>query len=249
MEAIELLTGYADKLKRSEKLLKSLERKAKALAGKQAETDETRMYLEASITDHQRDTAALLSERQDLQLEYIGAVYEQDAAAQREIQSRRGEIDAELEQHQTDIRRLRTALAELPSYDTEAAQIAAEIDKLQFGDAFRFARQLEPVLINNQRTLESRREQARGKLPAYTEKVYREVRSSQDQDYARKLSEDVKYQETQARIQRQKQERSKLSKSEVRDQNTGYLLGWNIKNENNEVIRFEKVKKQPIASS
>jgi branched-subunit amino acid aminotransferase/4-amino-4-deoxychorismate lyase len=59
MNPVELIEGYLTKLKASEKELKRLEKSAKALATKQADTDAERIYLEAKVLDHQRDTAAL----------------------------------------------------------------------------------------------------------------------------------------------------------------------------------------------
>ena len=248
MEAINLLSGYADQLKAVEKSLKSLERKAKALAQKQADVDEQRIYLEAKITDHRRDAAALHSEHSDLQLRYMKAVYEQDVSAQRDVQARRQEIEASLQEHGRAVEELSTALDELPSFDEEAAEIAGQLDALQWGDGFRFSRELETVLTSNQRELETRQSEARKKLPAFSQELYREVRSSNDQDYARKQESEAKYQEDQARIQKQREERRKLTKSEVRDQDTGYLLGWNILGPDGVVIRFEKVRKVPINS-
>ena len=249
MEAVDLLTGYADRLKKSEKELKSLERKAKALATKQAEVDEQRLYLEAKIMDHHRDAASLQSEHKDLQLRYMQSVYEQDAAAQRDVQSRRQEIDHQLQGHAQALEELSTALEELEDFAEQSAEIAAQLDSLNFGNAFIFSRQLEPVLINNQRSLESRQEQAKGKLPSYTDEVYREVRSAQDDEYKQQLERVQAERARQQRVQAEKEERSKLTKSAVVDQDTGYLLGYNIMDQDNKVIRFEKVKRVPIASS
>lgn len=249
MQAVESLEGYSSKLKASEKELKRLERAAKKLAQQQADTDEERIYLEAKLEDHRRDAGALARQNGGLKVRYIQAVYEQDASAQRDVQNRRVEIDAELAEHEQAIQELSSSLETLPSFTEDAAAIAAQLDGIHFGDAFRFSKELETVLMSNQRALESRQSEARKTLPGFTQELYRKVRSEQDQDYARKLESDAKYQETQARIQRQREERRKLTKSEVRDQDSGYLLGWNILDENNKVIRFEKVKKVPIAST
>jgi hypothetical protein len=245
---IELLTGYAAKLKAADKDLKSLERKAKSLAEKQVATEEQRIYLEAKITDHRRDAAALHSEHSDLQLRYMKAVYEQDVSVQRDVQARRQEIEAALQEHGRAVEELGTALEQLPSYAEDAAATAAELDALQFGNALRFANELQTVLTSNQRALESRQSEARKKLPAFSQELYREVRSSNDQDYARKLESDRKYQEAQARILKAREERGKLTKAEVRDQESGYLLGYNIKDASGKVVRFEKVQRVPISS-
>jgi hypothetical protein len=184
MEAIGLLTGYVEKLKEVEKLLKSLERKSKALSQKQAETEAQRYTFEAHITDHQRDTAALLSERQDLQLAYMSAVYEQDVSVQRNVQARRQEIDTALEEHGQALDELGKSLGELASFEDESAIVAAEIDALVLGNASRFARELETVLINNQLALESRQADARSKLPDFDKSAYHDYRLEHDEIYA-----------------------------------------------------------------
>jgi hypothetical protein len=184
MQAVDLITGYAEKLKNREKQLKGLERKSKALSQKQAERDEQRYTLEAHITDHQRDTAALLSERQDLHLSYMTAVYEQDVSVQRNVQARRAEIDTALEEHEQALDELGKSLGELPSFGQDSAELAAEIDALALGNASKFARELDTVLINNQMALESRQADARAKLPDFDKSAYHAYRLTHDEVYA-----------------------------------------------------------------
>jgi hypothetical protein len=179
----------------------------------------------------------------------MSAVYEQNASTQREVQNRRVEVDGLLQEHEQAIQELSTALAALPSHAEDAAAVAAEIDKLQFGDAFRFARQLEPVLIQHQNTLKSRKSESREMLPAYTDKLYREVRSATDDDYRQQLEREQAERARQQRVQAEKAQRSKLTKSAVVDQETGHLLGYQIKDEQGNNVRFEKIKRVPIAST
>jgi hypothetical protein len=138
-------------------------------------------------------------------------------------------------------------LEELPNFDEEAAAVAAQLDALQFGNAFRFANELEIALMSNQRTLESRQSEARKQLPGFSQELYRQVRSSNDEDYARKVESEAKEQARLERVRQEKEERSKLTKSAVTDAD-GYLQGFNIKDESGKVIRFEKVKRVPISS-
>ncbi len=184
MQAVDLITGYAEKLKNREKQLKGLERKSKALSQKHAETEAQRYTLEAHITDHQRDTAALLSERQDLQLAYMTAVYEQDVSVQRNVQARRHELDTALEDHERALEELNELLGGLEDFAGQSAELAAELDALALGNASKFARELDTVLINNQMALESRQADARAKLPDFNRDTYHQYRLTHDAVYA-----------------------------------------------------------------
>jgi chromosome segregation ATPase len=184
MQAVDLITGYAEKLKNREKQLKSLEKRSKALSQNHAETEAERYTLEEQITDHQRDTAALLSEREDLHLSFMTAVYEQDALAQEKAQARRAEIDTALEDHEQALEELGKSLGELPSCSQESAELAAEIDALALGNASKFARELDTVLINNQMALEARQADARLKLPEFDRDTYHQYRLTHDAVYA-----------------------------------------------------------------
>jgi hypothetical protein len=220
MQPVELMEGYVDKLKAADRDLKRLEKASKKLAEEQAETDEQRIYLEAKLTDHQRDAAALLSERQDLQLRYMTAVYEQDISGQRDAQTRRQEIDALLQDHEQAIEKLDTALNELPSYEAESAQLAGEIDGLGFGDGWRFARQLETALVQNQNALKSRQSEARKRLPSFTEAQRRQVDTAYREKREREEGEQAR-----AEAQRQAEaEKAKLTNRVVRD-DEGIVIG------------------------
>jgi hypothetical protein len=70
-----------------------------------------------------------------------------------------------------------------------------------------------------------------------------------DEDYARRVESEDREKARRERVRQQQEERSKLSKSAVVDQESGYLLGYNIKDERGNLIRFEKVRKVPIAES
>lgn len=186
MEAINLLTGYAEKLKASEKLLKSLERKAKALAQKQADTDAQRHTLEGQITEHQREIVSLQDEHQDGQLSYMESVYLQDASAQREAQSRRQEIEAALRDHAAKLRELNELLEALPSFERESVELAAQLDALNWGDGWAFAMNLRDALVANESDLKSRQSEARSKLPEIDKDTYHEYRLEHDEGYRRK---------------------------------------------------------------
>jgi hypothetical protein len=237
MEAINLLTGYAEKLKASEKQLKSLERKAKALAQKQAETDEQRIYLEAKITDHRRDAASLHSENADLQLQYIKAVYEQDVSAQRDVQARRQEIEASLQEHGRAVEELNEALEKLPSFEQESAELAKEIEALSFGDGWRFARQVETALVQNQNALKSRQGEAKSKLPSFSEATRRQVDTAYREKREREEAEQAR-----AEAQREAEaEKAKLTNRVVRD-DEGIVIGVRSFDEEGNFVKYTEAK-------
>jgi hypothetical protein len=237
MEAINLLSGYANKLKAVEKQLKQLERKSETLSQKQAETDEQRIYLEAKVLDHQRDTAALLSERQDLQLRYMSAVYEQDVSAQRDVQARRQEIDHLLKQHTAAIEELRTSLDGLPTFTEEAATIAAQLDGLNFGNGFAFAMQLRDVLVRNETTLKSRQSEARKELPSFTEAQRRQVDTAYREQREREEARLAK-----AEAQRRDDEaKAKVTNKVVRD-DEGIVIGVRSFDEEGNFVKYTEAK-------
>lgn len=190
MQAVELMEGYVSKLKAADKDLKRLERASKKLSEKQVEADDERERLENSIAEHRRKVAALHGENQDLQLTYIQAVYQQNAHAQREAQTRRQEIDAELQRHAEAIEELSKSLDELPDFAKEAATVAAEIDALQFGNGFLFGNNLRDALVRDEAALKSRQSAARSNLPSFSEATRREVDPAYREEQERKQRTD-----------------------------------------------------------
>ena len=228
MQPVELMEGYVSKLKAVDKELRRLEKAAKNLATTQAETDETRIYLEAKVTDHRRDAAALESEQETLKYEWMESQWKQDVQAQREIQARRVSIDEELQKHHDSIRDLRSSLEALPSYEQEAVSIAAQLDALQFGDGFRFSRELETALLQNQSALTARQEQARSSLPAFEKSIYHEYRLANDEIYAQQQAgEELRDKRIRAKVAENERltEAARNPKKAVTNDD-GYVIGY-----------------------
>ena len=237
MHPVELIEGYVSKLKTADKDLRKLEKAAKKQAEKQAETDAQKYTLEEQITNHKRDAASLHSQHQDLQLRYMQAVYQQDAHAQREAQTRRVEIETALQEHGKSIQELGTALDELPTFDEEAAQLATEIEALQFGDGWRFSRQLEPVLVKNQHALQARQTEARRQLPSFTEATRRAVDGAYDEQRQRDDAEQAR-RETQRAAEAEK---AKLTNKVVRD-DEGIVIGVRSFDEEGNFVKYTDAK-------
>jgi hypothetical protein len=197
------------------------------------------MYLERA------DYGAAEGDRADLQGAWSLADFNGDIQAKREIQNRRAEIDRQLGEHEEDVRGLRTSLDGLPAFKLEAAHIAAEIDSLDFGIGYAFARELQDALLRNQSDLNNRVHEAKRILPKYSQKVYEDVRRNNYEEYRRRQESKEAEQVRQARMQKERKERSTLTKSAVTDED-GYLRGFNIKDQSGRVIGFEKIMRVPI---
>jgi chromosome segregation ATPase len=249
VKARPLIEGYIARAKETDRELKPLEKQAKELAKKAAESEEQRTSLEQQIDEHASAIGELRAERTDLETEWISATFESDLQAQRDIQNKRAEIDTAVRGHETELERLSTALEKLPSYEQQGAEIAAGLDMLkQFDGSIAFYQELEQAIRNDTADVRKRIAATRDKLPKYSQEAYNEYRSKVDDDFRKDQDRQAANKEREARLQREKEERRKLTKRMVIDQETGNLKHYEIRDENGTVLWKEEPKKVPLTA-
>jgi len=139
---------------------------------------------------HQEAIGSLEQEDAALKYDLLEAMLSDDVSTERSLKQRRKQIATEIEQHHKDIRSLRDARDNLKDTSEQAANLAAQLDMLNFGYAFGFGSQLRDVLVHNELALKARQSAVKRELPKYSQDVYSEIRSDLDDEYAAKQQRD-----------------------------------------------------------
>ena len=213
MDAVEVLQGYADRLKKADKQLGTLERRARKLAEKQAEVDSQRAELEAKQAAAEQAVEALEAEDSELKPELLEAMMRDDAAEQRELKQRRKAIADEVRKHQQELEQLRTSLDALDDLQRESAELAIELDRLEFGNWWLFHDELRQILRTNAVSLKNRQSGARRALPKFDSSTYERMRLDMDEEYQKaKQHREEQGRQLQQRLERNRKELENANK-------------------------------------
>jgi hypothetical protein len=186
MDALELMKGFADKLRAAEKELTRLEKRAKTLSEKHDVAEAERASLEDQIQAAQEAITAAQDDREGLLEEWTRASFEGDTQAQREVRGRKAELDQSIEDKQAELQGLRDRLEGLDDLSREIAEIYVAVEALSIGDAWLFATRLRTELVNNEVRLKSRQSEASKMLPRVDLDVLEAVRADADEEYLEK---------------------------------------------------------------
>lgn len=148
----------------------------------------------------------LRAEDATIKPELLEAIMQDDTVKQRELKQRRKAVADGLRDGETEIEQLTASLADLADLDREAAALAVELDRLKTGDWYGFVEEMRKALRTSAAALDSKRGEARKRLPAFDRGTYEAIRLEEDEQY-RKAKEHQEWQENQLqkRIERNRQ--------------------------------------------
>lgn len=210
MDSLKLLTGYADKLKQAQRELEKMSKKAEKLSQQQAEMDARRAELVAQQAAADAAIAELQAEDAELKPKLLDALMEDDTMQQRELKQRRKEVADAIRERESELEGLDADLEALGNLDRDAAALSVELEMLEFGNTVMFLDELRNSLRADRGALDSKREQARKNLPAFSSAVLESVKDELIDGYAEEK------QAKQESVEKARQERERREQ-EARD--------------------------------